>query len=121
VPFAGLLHIFRRFRKVDIGDVDFRVMTVGERAAKQGEKTIRVSLKFWTDGIASGDGHVVPGYCWEGGFANVESNKTHDLKAGQPVPFNTLDELVPTLVSILDSAGVKVLLNPRKRSRRPKA
>ncbi len=95
-------------------------MPVVEKAAKHGEKTIRVSVKFWTDGIASKDGHVIPGYCWEGGFVNVEANPTHELKATQPVPFNTLDELIPIMISVLDDAGVHILFNKRKRGRRPK-
>ncbi len=101
--------------------VDAVSMPVEEKTAKHGEKTIRVSLKFWTDGIASEKGKVVPGYCWEGGFVNVEANPTHGLRATQPVPFNTFDELVPMLVSVLDDAGVHILFNPRKRSRRPRA
>ncbi len=95
-------------------------MVVEEKAAKHGEKTIRVSVKFWTDDIATKEGHVLPGYCWEGGFVNVEANPTHGLKASQPVPFNTLDELVPILISALDDAGVNILFNKRKRSRRPR-
>ena len=95
-------------------------VTVEEKVAKHGEKMIQVSVKFWTDGIASEEGHVLPGYCWEGGFVNVEANATHSLKATQPIPFNTLDELVPILISALDDAGVNILFNKRKRSRRPK-
>lgn len=95
-------------------------MSVGERLAKHGEKTIRVSVKFWTDGIAAKKNHVVPGHCWEGGFVNVEANPTHELKAGQPVPFNTFEDLVPTVIGVLDDAGVRIILNPRKRSRRSK-
>ena len=94
-------------------------MAVEEKAAKHGEKTIRVSVKFWTDDMATKAGHVPPGFCWEGGFVNVEANPTQGLKASQLVPFNTLDELVPILISALDDAGVKILFNKRKRSRRP--
>src|SRR2546423_13594160 len=50
-----------------------RSMAVEEKLARHGEKTIRVSVKFWTDDIATKEGHVLPGFCWEGGFVNVEA------------------------------------------------
>lgn len=88
-------------------------MPVEERKAPVGERTIEVRLRFWTDGIASKEGHFLPGFCLESGKAFVIANATHGVPAGNQVDFKNLDDLPRAVAKALESAGVKALVANR--------
>ena len=88
-------------------------MPVVEKSAPVGERTIEVRLRFWTDGIASKDGHLLTGFCWEYGKAYVIANPTHGLKAGDQIDFKNLSDLPQAVARALESAGVKAIVANR--------
>lgn len=86
-------------------------MAPKETSPPHGERTIEVTLRFWTDRIADKEGHVIPGFCWEGCFVSVPSQPSHGIKTTAPMMSNHFGELVSTVQAALDEAGVKVLLS----------
>lgn len=84
------------------------------REAKYGKKMIEVKVRFWTDGIATEKGKIVPKLCWEGGVIRMERNDAHDIIPGNPTPFNTMTELVPRIEQVLKCYGVKVIRGTAK-------
>lgn len=85
---------------------------VEETNPEHGGRTILVTLRFSTDGIAEKEGHIIPGFCNEMGFVNIpkEGNEEHYLKPlGTPVPFGTLDDLPAAVAEALYRADAAVL------------
>jgi hypothetical protein len=65
-------------------------------AAPFGEKMIQLQIRFFTDEIAA-DGKILPKHAWDAGMVTVQTNESHGLAKGQPVPFNSILEL-PTAI-----------------------
>lgn len=95
-------------------------MSVNEQRAPEGQKQIKVSLRFATDDIASMKGLIVPKFCWEGGFVSVKANETHGIRATEGMPFTTLDEIPGVVHAALDEAGVRMIFRSDARGRRPR-
>ena len=84
-------------------------MTQGARIKKvgHGQRTIKVQIGFWTDGIASAPkGFIRPKNCWSGGTVRVSGNKDHEIPAQDPVPFNNFSDITDAVRRALDAAGV---------------
>jgi hypothetical protein len=62
------------------------------------DKTIRLTLAFFTDGIAEEKRHVIPKHCWTWGNAYLKRNKTHGVQPkGVGTIFHSLDEVLPAI------------------------
>jgi hypothetical protein len=85
--------------------------------AKRGEKTIKVTLNFWTDGIG-GEGKVVPKQAWDSGMVYVAANKTHGISTKGNVRFSSLPEIGESVRKALRAAGVR--LHPSPSGAHPK-
>lgn len=48
-----------------------------DREARHGEKMIEVKIRFWTDGLASESGKILPKHAWAAGVVRMESNRSH--------------------------------------------
>jgi hypothetical protein len=83
-----------------------------EVVAKQGEKTIILTVGFFTNKLA-GKGKILPRHCSANGAIQVRRNKAHDIsprKNGQP--FHSLLEIGPAIEKILKEHGI--VLHPSR-------
>lgn len=92
---------------------------VDEVTAERGQRTILVTLRLSTSEIAEGEGHYLPGFCWDMGWVNVpkEENGIHKLQTLKaPVVFRSLEELPWAVGEALRQAGAMVVrLEPPKK------
>ncbi|MEM0050698.1 MAG: hypothetical protein QXM43_00485 [Desulfurococcaceae archaeon] len=80
-----------------------------EVGAKRGGRMMELRIAFFTDGIASEKGKVVPRVCWDIGTVRLLANESRGLKPSEPYFFNGLSELLPTIERLLAENEVKVL------------
>ena len=83
--------------------------------AAQGERTIEITVRFWTNELAGGKGSVLPKHAWPGGTVRMSRNETHGIKPKAPRPFNSPMELPAVLEKVLIDHGVVLHLNRRMR------
>jgi len=81
---------------------------IESREAKFGERMIEVKVRFWTDGIAEGEGQIVPKHAWTSGVVRMGRNKSHNIKTKNPRPFNSLMDLPRIVEMVLIDHGVKL-------------
>ncbi len=72
-------------------------------------KTISVTVYFFTDDLAQQDGAVIPGHAWPQGQVTVRANATHGIKSGHEVMFNRMADLPAAIEDA--SAGADVTLH----------
>ena len=90
----------------------------GEKLAKSSDRTIKVELMFWTNGIASTKGKIVPKVCWDFGMVHILGNGSHSIKRSKsPIPFNTFSEIESKIEKGLKSEGI-ILLKHEKDAKR---
>ena len=76
--------------------------------APHGEKTIAVTVRFWTNDIAQDAGMVEPGHCWASGTVYVKQNASHNIGPGEDWVFNSIDDLPNVIGQALAAQGVTV-------------
>ena len=52
---------------------------VSVASAGCGDRTIELRVRFWTNGIASAEGKIVPRHAWDSGTVEVRSNESHGI------------------------------------------
>lgn len=77
-----------------------------EKEAKHGEKMIEVKIRFWTNNIAEEEGKIVPKHAWSSGVVRIESNASHDIKPGKPIPFHSLMDMNAVIEEVLIKQGI---------------
>lgn len=92
------------------------VDTVSAREAKHGQKMIEVKLRFWTDGIATEKGKVVPKHAWTSGVVRVTRNDAHGIKPGQPIVFHSLLEIGAAVEKLIIEQGI--VLHPGRKDKK---
>lgn len=80
--------------------------------APYGEKSIQVTVYFWTDDLASTKGEISPGHGWAQGVVQVETNDSHDIHGTRPIPFNRMSELTTKIEEALEHSGVRLHQSP---------
>ena len=78
------------------------------KTAPHGEKTIELTVRFWTDDIAPRKGQVVPKHAWTHGTVRPVTNATHGITRGKAVPFNSLMEIGRAIEKALIAQGVSL-------------
>jgi len=86
----------------------------GEKTVEHGNRVIKIELHFWTDGIASEKGKVVPKACWDSGTIHVLKNEGHGIERLEPIHFKSLSELEQKLEEAFKKAGIVVLKRKQK-------
>lgn len=76
--------------------------------APHGDKTIALTIRFWTNDIAP-KGKVAPGKCWDSGMVRFKMSSTHGIEDHDWVPFDNFDDLIPQIKKAAKAAGVKIL------------
>jgi hypothetical protein len=93
-----------------------------EVKAPHGAKTVELTVRFWTDGIAEHDALVLQGFCWESGSVRFPVSETHGIKDQEWVQFERLNDIVPAIYEAARRAGVRILANtyekPAERQRK---
>lgn len=72
-----------------------------EHEAKHGEKTISLTLYFYTEGIAKEKGNIVPKHGWTNGTVALRSNPSHGIRSGPEHHFNSLLEITKAIEDVL--------------------
>mgnify|MGYP006908215320 CR=1 FL=1 len=80
-----------------------------------GEKMIEVSVRFWTNDIASEKGQLVPKHAWDSGMVAVPRNKTHGLGGVEPMAFTSILELTKVIADALAKQGVTLHMGRKSR------
>jgi hypothetical protein len=86
--------------------------THSKRGNKWSDKTIEVTVRFWTDGIAE-KGTVIQRNAWDSGTVSMKQNKLHWIRPSAAKPFNSILELPSVLAEVL--AAQKIVLHPGKK------
>ena len=76
------------------------------REAKYGERMIEVRVRFWTNGIAQGEGEIVPKHAWSSGTVRIQRNESHGIVPKNPRPFDSCVELPLVIAKVLMEHGV---------------
>jgi len=84
--------------------------------ARHGEKMIEIKVRFWTDDIASDPGKVVPKNAWTSGVVRIDSNKSHGITPGSPVPFSSLLDVGAAIEKVL--IDQRITLHPSRKMRK---
>jgi hypothetical protein len=79
---------------------------VAPRMPKQGEKTIELNVRFWTDEIAGEKGAILPKHAWASGVVHATRNTSHGISPTDPIPFNSLMELPVAIEKTLLAHGI---------------
>lgn len=79
---------------------------VADREARHGEKMIEVKIRFWTDGISSEPGKIIPKHAWAAGVVRMAPNKSHGIAPENPIPFNSLLDVGAKIEQVLLDHGV---------------
>jgi hypothetical protein len=79
---------------------------------KQGDKTIKVTVYFWTDQLEI-CGIVNPKAAWAYGVVVAKSNKSRDIKAVKYRHFHKLEDIPSAIRKALKDSGV-TLYKPKE-------
>ena len=82
--------------------------SIESREAKYGERMLEVKVRFWTDGIAEGEGRIMPKHAWTSGVVRMQHNESHGISPKYPIPFNSLMELPQVIERVLIQHGIKL-------------
>ena len=85
------------------------------RVAPHGDKMIEVRIRFFTNDIASEKDHVLPKHAWDNGMVMMDSNKAHEIKPGEPEPFNSILELQGVIVKVLKDHKIRLRPTPKTK------
>jgi hypothetical protein len=89
---------------------------VAARDAKWSERMIEVKVHFWTDGIADGEGRVLPKNAWTSGVVRIKNNRSHNITAQESqVPFNSLMEIPSVIEKVLIQNGINLHTSNRMK------
>ena len=81
--------------------------------AKHGNRTIEITVRFWTDDIAEEPRKILPKHAWTSGVVRTKENESHGIKAGKWVPFNSLFDMGSAIEEVL--AEQEIILHPSKK------
>lgn len=81
--------------------------------APHGQKTIKVTIYFFTDDIAP-EGEINPGHGWAQGTVHVRSNPAHGIKDTSR-NFNRMSEIQPLIEEALAESGVTLQLSAESK------
>lgn len=71
------------------------------------EKTIKVVLYFWTDGLAKPD-NIRPKICWDYGVISLPANLSHGIKSAQ-THFSRPSKILLGLEKLFKNQGIKMV------------
>ena len=81
-----------------------------EHEAKYGDKTIALTVYFFTNDIATEKDNIVPKHAWTSGEVVLKSNPSHGIKTGPKSHFHSLLGLPQAIEEVLIDG--KIILHP---------
>lgn len=69
-------------------------------------KTIGISVRFWTNGLEIKNNLNRIHSCWDSGVVTIEANSEKGIKSQSPLPFNNMDDLPKAIHAVLRKAKV---------------
>ena len=81
---------------------------IASREAEHGQKMIEIKVRFWTDKLASEQGHIIPKHAWAGGVVRIKANPAHGISEGKPKVFDSLTEIPALIEETLIEQGIKL-------------
>lgn len=94
---------------------------VETREAEYGERMIEVRVRFWTNDLAEAKGRVRPKHAWGSGLVRIAPNKSHGIKRGKALPFNSLAEIPAKIEQELIAHGVTIHKSRKMKRYMPSA
>lgn len=85
----------------------------GEKEVEYGDKVIKIEVHFWTHGIVSDEEKRIPKVAWDSGTIHILRNDGHEIERSEPIHFESLSELQPTIEASFKERGMS-LLHSRK-------
>jgi len=76
--------------------------------AGQGEKMIKIEVRFFTNGLAKGNGRVRAKHAWAQGMVCLASNDSHGIHWNNPVPFHSPLGIGGAIEKVLKKNGIKL-------------
>lgn len=76
---------------------------------KEGTKTIKLGIYFWTNVNKNDDIKLPKKTCWDSGFVNVVSNNRHSIRSGAFKNFNEFNEISTAIKDVLKRSEIKVV------------
>lgn len=86
--------------------------------APKGERTIELTVRFFTDDIDNRSGYVVPKHAQECGAVHINANKSHGIKSQDPIIFNSLPQLHAAIERVLIQNGINLIVSNRTKKYR---
>jgi hypothetical protein len=89
---------------------------VEQREAQQGERMIEIRIRFWTNELADEKGKIRPKHAWSSGMVIMDRNKSHGIVPKDPMPFNSLMDLLAVIERVLIAHGI--ILHAHRRMKK---
>lgn len=70
------------------------------RSKKAENKTVAVKLRFWTNNMKLETDGKPAIACWDCGVMDIEANTGKGIQSINPVPFNSLEDIIPLIQEI---------------------
>ena len=80
--------------------------SIQSREAKYGERMLKVTVRFFTNGIAEGEGQIEPKHAWTRDIVRMERNESHGIIPKHSHPFNSLMEIPQVIEKVLIEQGI---------------
>ena len=92
-----------------------KTIAIEEREAADGERTIELSLRFFTN-VGAEKGKVIPKHAYAAGLVGLVPNETHGIDCRDPVFFHTPFDLLHAIEKLLVKNGI-TLHTPERMER----
>ena len=89
-----------------------------EREAKHGEKTIGLTVYFFTNDIATEKDKIVPKHAWTSGEVVLKSNPSHGIKSGVKRHFHSLLGMATAIEDLLIEGEIILHPHPTGKTRK---
>jgi hypothetical protein len=86
-----------------------------QREALQGERMIEIRIRFWTNKLADERGKIRPKHAWSSGMVIMDRNKSHGIVPKEPVPFNSLMDLLAVIEKVFIAHGITLHINKKMK------
>lgn len=93
--------------------------SIETREADQGQRMIEVRIRFWTNDLAEGEGHIRPKHAWGSGVVRISSNRSHGIVPKKPVPFNSMADIAGKIEKVLIDHDVTIHKSTRMKRYMP--
>lgn len=89
--------------------------SVESKEAEHGKKMIEVRIRFWTNDLAEEKGKIRPKHAWGAGILRIDTNASHGITTGEPVPFNSMAKLPAKIERVFIDSGVTIHRSSREK------